>query len=161
MDTILIIVGGMLLIVGFLGGILPVIPGPPVSYIGILALHFTDQYQLSSEILLWDAGLAVFVMLLDFIIPMIGSKQFGASKYGVWGCGIGALLGAIFFPPFGIILGPFFGGVGGELLNGENTQKAIKAGFGAFLGFLAGTFIKLVASGLMIYHFVTALVAGS
>lgn len=161
MDTILIIVGGMLLIVGFLGGILPVIPGPPVSYIGILALHFTDQYQLSSEILLWDAGLAVFVMLLDFIIPMLGSKQFGASKYGVWGCGIGALLGAIFFPPFGIILGPFFGGVGGELLNGENTQKAIKAGFGAFLGFLAGTFIKLVASGLMIYHFVTALVAGS
>ena len=151
----------MLLIVGFLGGILPVIPGPPVSYIGILALHFTDQYQLSSEILLWDAGLAVFVMLLDFIIPMLGSKQFGASKYGVWGCGIGALLGAIFFPPFGIILGPFFGGVGGELLNGENTQKAIKAGFGAFLGFLAGTFIKLVASGLMIYHFVTALVAGS
>jgi uncharacterized protein YqgC (DUF456 family) len=161
LDTILIIVGGMLLIVGFLGGILPVIPGPPVSYIGILALHFTDQYQLSSEILLWDAGLAVFVMLLDFIIPMLGSSQFGASKYGVWGCGIGALLGAIFFPPFGIILGPFFGGVGGELLNGENTQKAIKAGFGAFLGFLAGTFIKLVASGLMIYHFVTALVAGS
>ncbi len=161
MDTVLIIVGGILLIVGFLGGILPVIPGPPVSYIGILALHFTDQYQLSDEVLLWDAGLAVVVMLLDFIIPMIGSKQFGASKYGVWGCGIGALLGAIFFPPLGIILGPFFGGIVGELINGEEMQKAIRAGFGAFLGFLAGTLIKLVASGLMIYHYVTAIVAGS
>jgi uncharacterized protein YqgC (DUF456 family) len=161
LDTILIIVGGILLIIGFLGGILPVIPGPPVSYLGILSLHFTDQYHLSNEVLLWDAGLAVFVMLLDFIIPMIGSKHFGASKYGVWGCGIGALLGAIFFPPFGIILGPFVGGVAGELINGEAMQKAIRAGFGAFLGFLAGTFIKLVASGLMIYHYVAAIVAGS
>lgn len=154
-------IGGILLVIGFLGGILPVLPGPPVSYLGLLALHFTAQYELSTEILLLDAGLAAFVMLLDVIIPMIGSKQFGASKYGVWGCGIGAVVGAILFPPFGIVLGPFLGGIAGEMVKGAEPNKALKAGFGAFLGFLAGTFIKLVASGLMIYHFIDTLVRAS
>lgn len=144
--------------VGFLGGIFPVIPGPPVSYLGLLALHFTEQHALSTEVLLFDATLAALVMILDVVIPMVGSKQFGASKYGVWGCGIGAIAGAILFPPFGIILGPFFGGVIGEIIYGQSRRSALKAGLGAFLGFLAGTFIKLVASALMIYHFIAELI---
>lgn len=160
MDTILIISAGILLVVGFLGGILPVIPGPPVSYLGLLAFHFTDQYELSGQLLLMYAGLAAFVMLLDFVIPIIGSQQFGASKYGIWGCGIGAVAGAILFPPLGIVLGPFLGGVVGELIKGKPGRAAFKAGLGAFLGFLAGTLIKLVVSGMMIYQYVANLLTG-
>ncbi len=160
MDTFLIIGGGILLLIGFLGGILPVIPGPPVSYLGLLALHFTEQYDLSGDLLLMYAGLAAFVMLLDFVIPLIGSRQFGASKYGIWGCGIGAVVGAIFFPPLGILIGPFLGGVIGELIYGKSSKEAFRAGLGAFLGFLAGTVIKLVVSGMMIYHYIVNLISG-
>lgn len=160
MDTFLIIAGGILLLVGFLGGILPVIPGPPVSYLGLLALHFTERYDLSGNLLLMYAGLAAFVMLLDFVIPLIGSRQSGASKYGIWGCGIGAVLGAVFFPPLGILIGPFLGGVIGELVYGKTNREALRAGLGAFLGFLAGTVIKLVVSGMMIYHYVVNLISG-
>jgi hypothetical protein len=81
-------------------------------------------------------------MLLDFVIPLIGSRQFGASKYGIWGCGIGAVLGAVFLPPLGILIGPFLGGVIGELVYGKTNREALRAGLGAFLGFLAGTVIS-------------------
>ena len=160
MDTFLIILGGILLITGFLGGILPVLPGPPVSYLGLLALHLTNQYHFSAELLIIYAVLAAGVTLLDYVIPIYGTKKFGASAYGTWGSAIGAIIGAIIFPPLGIIIGPFLGAVAGELIYGKTGNDALKAGIGSFIGFLAGTFIKLVVSGLMIYHYIAELVGG-
>ena len=159
MDTFLIILGGILLLTGFLGGILPVLPGPPVSFLGLSALHLTEQYDFTAKLLIIYAILSGVVVLLDYVIPVYGTKKFGASSYGTWGSGIGAVAG-IFFSPFGIIVGPFLGAVIGELIYGKDGNKAAKAGFGAFLGFLAGTFIKLVVSGLMIYHYIDKLVTG-
>ncbi len=157
MEILLIVLAGILLIIGFLGCILPVIPGVPLSYIGILLLHFSPKVQFSSEFLIGWGIAVIAVQLLDYIIPIWGTKKFGGSKYGVWGSMIGMILG-LFFGPWGIILGPFVGAVIGEMLAGKASNEAIRAGFGAFVGFLLGTISKLVVAGFLIYYYVEAVI---
>lgn len=153
MDYFLIITGAILIIVGIAGCVLPVIPGPPISYVGLLLLHFTDKYQFTNEFLLIWALVTIAVTLLDYYIPIWGAKKFGASKPGVWGSVIGLILGLLFFPPWGIIIGPFIGAVVGELIAGKASGAALKAGLGSFIGFLGGTLLKLIASGMMAWYF--------
>lgn len=153
MDYVLIAIGVLFIISGILGCVLPVLPGPPLSYIGLLFLHFTEKYQFSNRFLIIWAIITVVVYLLDYAIPVWGTKRFGGSKRGIWGSLIGLVIGLFFFPPFGIIIGPFAGAVIGELTAGKNSGAALKSGFGSFIGFLLGTLIKLIASGLMAWHF--------
>lgn len=158
MDYFLIGFGILLMISGILGGILPVLPGPPLSYIGLLLLHFTERYQFSSRFLIIWAAITVLVYLLDYIVPAWGTKRFGGSKRGIWGSILGLLVGLIFFPPFGIIVGPFAGAVIGELSSGKDSHSALKSGFGSFLGFLVGTLLKLITSGMMTWYFFRELI---
>lgn len=157
MDIFLIIVAGILIVVGFLGCILPVIPGVPLSYIGILLLHFTSKVQFSTQFLIIWAVIVIAVQVLDYFIPIWGTKHFGGTKWGTIGSAIGVVVG-LFFGPWGIILGPFAGAVVGELLYGRKTGEALKAGFGSFVGFLTGTIAKLIVSGFLIYYYVEALI---
>lgn len=153
MDYILIGFGVVFIISGLLGCVVPIIPGPPLSYIGILLLHFTEKYQFSSKFLIIWAVITVVVYAIDYLIPIWGTKKFGGSKRGVWGSIIGLCIGLFFFPPFGIIIGPFLGAVIGELTAGKDSGAALKSGFGSFMGFLAGTLLKLIASGMMTWYF--------
>ena len=158
MDYLLITVGIILLIVGILGCVLPMLPGPPMSYFALLLLHFTKGHQFEVKFLVIWAVITTIVVILDYLIPVWGTKKFGGSKQGVWGSVVGLVLGLFVFPPFGIILGPFIGAVIGELVAGKETGAAFKSGFGSFIGFLAGTFVKLIASGLMTWYFVKELI---
>lgn len=158
MDYVLIVLGVVFIVSGILGCVLPVIPGPPLSYVGLLLLHFTERYQFSSRFLLIWAVITVVVYALDYLIPAWGTKKFGGSKRGVWGSIIGLLIGLLFFPPFGIIIGPFLGAVIGELSAGKDSGSALKSGFGSFLGFLAGTLLKLITSGMMTWYFFKELI---
>jgi hypothetical protein len=160
MDYVLIGLGILLMAVGILGCVLPFLPGPPLNYIGLLMLHFTSGYQFSNRFLLIWAMVTVTVFTLDYIIPVWGTKKFGGSKRGIWGSVIGLVAGLFFFPPFGIIIGPFIGAVIGELSAGKDSGTALKAGFGSFVGFVAGTFLKLVASGMMTWYFFRELFLG-
>ncbi len=158
MDYVLIALGILFLIAGILGCVLPVIPGPPLNYIGLLFLHFTEKYQFSNRFLIVWAIITVVVYALDYIIPIWGTKKFGGSKRGVWGSVIGLVVGLFFFPPFGIIIGPFAGAVIGELSSGKDSTSALKSGLGSFLGFLMGTLLKLIASGMMTWYFFKELI---
>jgi uncharacterized protein YqgC (DUF456 family) len=102
-------------------------------------------------------GITVFVALLDYWIPILGTKKFGGTRWGVYGSIAGLVIGLLFFPPFGIILGPLLGALAGELFSGSDHKTAVKAALGSFLGFVAGTLVKVAATAGMIYYYVLAL----
>ncbi|MDA3818585.1 MAG: DUF456 domain-containing protein [Prolixibacteraceae bacterium] len=158
LDIILIVFGILFLVVGFIGCILPVIPGPPISYIGLLLLQFTDKYQFSTDFMIMWAVIAIGVTILDNVIPIWSTKRYGGSKKAIWGSVIGLLVGMFVFPPFGIIIGPFFGAVIGEVFDGKEGMDALRSGFGAFMGFLGGIILKLITSGLITFYFFKELI---
>ena len=154
MDIPLIIIGLLFSLFGILGCLLPAIPGPPLSYIGLLLLHWAPGYQFSTEFLLIMGAVALVVTVLDNFLPALSAKRSGGSKRAVWGSMIGLVVGMFAFPPIGLIVGPFIGAVVGELSTGKESAEAIKSGFSTFLGFLGGVVIKLIASGVMLWYFV-------
>ena len=153
MDIVLIIIGIILLLIGFVGCIIPGIPGPPIAYIGMLIQIFKTENPFTTKFLVIWAFIVVAVSVLDYIVPVIGTKKFGGSKRGIWGSIIGLFVGIFFFPPIGLIIGPFLGAFIAELTGGKETQPALKAGCGSFIGFITGVVLKLVVTGLMTYYF--------
>lgn len=157
MNILLIVIGIVLLIVGLIGSVAPVLPGPPIAYVSLLLLQFTNKQPFSTLFLILMAAVVVIVTVLDYVIPTIGTKKFGGSRYGAWGCIIGTLAGLFMFPPLGIIIMPFVGAFIGEMIYDNNFQNALKAAFGSFLGFLGGTIMKLVVCVVMIVAFMWGL----
>lgn len=147
MDIFLSILGLLLCLIGIVGSFLPVLPGPFTCWLGLVVLHFTEVIPQDWTFLGIALAVALFVWVLDYIVPALGTKRFGGSKYGMIGSSLGLLAGLIFLGPLGIIIGPFAGAFIGEMIkNSEDTSKALKAAFGSFIGFLAGTFIKFIVS---------------
>jgi len=157
MDIVLLVIGFILILVGVLGSFLPVLPGPPISWLGLLLLHLTKAVPDNWWFLGITLVFALLITVMDYVIPAMGTKKFGGSKAGMIGTVIGLLV-AIFFPilgPFGIIIWPFLGALVGELSNKADQKTALKAAFGSFLGFLTGTFMKflitIIYAGLFIW----------
>lgn len=156
MDVILVILGLICSILGLLGSFLPALPGAPLSWIGLLLLYLTDYVENNYWVLGITLLLTIIVSILDYTIPAQGTKKFGGTKYGVWGTNIGLIIG-LFFPPIGFIIGLFVGAFIGELIyNSQDKKGALKAAFGAFLGFLVSSFMKfmLCFSFLILFLFV-------
>ena len=142
MDILLIVLGAVCMLLGLLGCVLPALPGPPVSYVGLLLLHCTDRIQFSLAEMLVLLLLVIVAQVLDYFIPILGSKYSGGTRWGSWGAFVGSVLG-LFFLPAGLFLGPFLGAVAGELLGAADLARALKSGIGALAGFLLGTVLKL------------------
>ena len=155
MDIFLMIAGALCLLTGLAGCVLPMLPGPPLAYAGMLLLHFTDKVQFSTTQLLVWLGIVIVIQVLDYVVPLLGAKYSGSSKWGTRGCLVGTVAG-LFFLPWGIILGPFLGAVIGELLGGRETKEALKSGLGSLVGFLLGTVVKCIACGYFIWQFAAA-----
>lgn len=145
------------MLAGLAGCILPMLPGPPLAWLGMLLLHFTDRVDFSVTELVVSALVVIATLVLDYFTPMIGAKKFGGGKYGNRGCVIGTIVG-MFFLPLGLILGPFLGAVIGELIAGKPFRAALKAGFGSFVGFLFGTLIKLAVCLYFIIRFIMVMI---
>jgi len=161
MDIILIIIGATCVLLGIIGSFLPVLPGPPLAYVGLLLLHFTDRVQFSTHSLLVWLVLVGLTIVADYLLPIFGVKKWKGSNWGNFGCIVGTIIGIFVFPPWGIIVGPFLGATIGELLfAGKKFSEALRAGFGAFMGFLLGLVFKLSVCGFFAYTFVKALIAG-
>ena len=149
LDIILIILGVLCLITGLMGCILPFLPGPPVAYLGLVLLHFTDKVQYTTTQLIVWLLIVLVVQVLDYFTPMLGSKYSGGSRWGNWGCIIGTLIGLLFLP-WGVIFGPFLGAVIGELLGNKEFSQALRSGVGSLIGFLLGTFLKFVVCAISV-----------
>ena len=157
MDIVLIILGLLLIIAGIIGCFLPLLPGPPVAYVGLLLLQFTSKAPFSTGFLLLWAGITILVTLIDYWFPIYGTKRLGGTNMGVNGATAGLLIGLFFFPPWGMIIGPFLGALGGEIIGGQNSGRAFRSALGSFAGFLAGTFMKLAVTLFMAYYFIKAI----
>lgn len=152
MVTILCIAGIILLMGGIAGCFLPVLPGPPLCFLALLIQNVNETPPFEKQFLWIWGGIAVTVTALDYVIPMYSTKKFGGSKFGIWGCGIG-LLGGIWLGPIGIIIGPLVGAFAGELINNLNPSRAFRSAMGSFIGFLAGTLLKLAVCLAMCGYF--------
>jgi uncharacterized protein YqgC (DUF456 family) len=157
MDITLAVIGTVLVLIGFLGSILPIIPGPPISWAGLLLLKWTDfvvdhgqAYENALWILLF---FVILVTILDYVVPIMGTKKYGGSKRGVWGATIGVVVG-LFFGPLGIIIGPFLGAYIGEITTGKKEKEALRAAWGSFVGFLLGVGLKLMVCGTILFFFI-------
>ncbi len=157
LDYALISFGAILIVAGVVGSLLPVIPGPPLSYGGLLLLQFSSKNPFSTTFLVTYALLTILVLILDYLIPIYGTKRLEGSKYGVRGSTAGMVLGLIFFFPIGIIIGPMIGAFSGEMISGKTTKQAFKSAIGSFLGFLAGASIKFILCISMAFYFITTL----
>lgn len=153
MDTFLQVMGVLLIGGGIVGSVVPFLPGPPLAYVGLLLQQLRSEPPYTVKFLLIWAGIIIVVSVLDYIIPLYGTRRFGGTKYGMWGCAVGLLAG-IFFPPWGIIAGPFVGAFVGEMIANKQSDRALQAAIGSFIGFLFGTLLKLITCFVMGWYLI-------
>jgi uncharacterized protein len=159
MTTTLIIISSLCLILGFFGSILPALPGPSLSYLALVILQFslaTPPFSLGFLIVM--GVITLVVMSLDYILPLLGARWYGASKYGIIGALIGMIIGMIFFPPFGMIAGILIGAICGELIIGRHYSQALRSGLASFIVSLSLMFVKFFYALLLTFFFVKALI---
>jgi len=146
-DIFLTLLGFVFVCLGLAGSFLPILPGPLTGWIGLFVLYLSKSIPLNWTFLGITLSIALLIFFLDYIIPAIGTKKFGGTKYGIIGTSLGLIIGILAPIPFGIIIGPFVGAFIGEMINDSTNQnKALKAAFGSFLGLLTSTFIKFTIS---------------
>lgn len=158
MDLFLVCLSGFFILLGIVGSFLPVIPGPLTAWAGLLILSYVSGITLSLQFLILSFSIALFIFLLDILIPILGAKKFGGGKGSTYGASIGLIIGILFLGPFGILIGPFLGAFFGELIaNQKNKKGALKAAFGALIGFLSGVFLKFIVGLAFGFYYLQSL----
>ncbi|HUX54435.1 MAG TPA: DUF456 domain-containing protein [Williamwhitmania sp.] len=151
MDYLLASLAIILALIGLLGCLLPVIPGPPISFAAILLMQATRLGELTKSTIFILGAVTITVTIMDYIIPAWTTKKFGGSKRGAIGATLGLAVGILLLPPIGAVIGPFIGAFIGEITGGATNIKATKAAIGSFAGFVLGTGVKIATSGFMLY----------
>jgi uncharacterized protein YqgC (DUF456 family) len=153
MEIALAVVGIFILLLGFIGCFVPVLPGPPLAYISLVLLQLGPEIPFSLNFMLITGAIVVAVTLLDYIVPALGTRKWGGSRFGMFGALIGIVLGLFVFPPFGFLIFPLLGAMAGEILNGADTNKALKSAFGTLIGLVFGTVMKLSVTVYIAFYF--------
>lgn len=157
MDLVLVILALGCGLTGIAGAFLPVLPGPPLSLVGLFLMQWSGYAHYSTTFLVVFTCFTLFVTLMDYIAPVWMTNKFGGSKSATNGSILGLLAGFFFFPPFGMIIGPFVGAFLGEMIENKNTAHALKIAFLSFLAFLVSTGLKLILSCIMLFYMISSL----
>jgi hypothetical protein len=140
----------VLIAAGVAGLALPMLPGAPLLFGGLLLAAWAEDFAYVGTGGIITLGiLAALTYAVDIIAAVLGAKKFGASKQAIIGAAIGTLVG-LFFGFVGILLGPFLGAVIGELMVRKRLAEAGKSGLGTTLGLIVGTAAKLALAFMMI-----------
>ena len=153
MDFLLISISVVLVLLGIVGSIVPIIPGPPITFCGLFLVHFSSNSPFTAKLLIVFGALAILSAVIDNVLPIYATKKFNGSKKGVWGSAIGLIFGLFFFPPFGILIGPMVGAFIGEIADGKSANNSVKPAFGSLVGFLSSIFLRFGLSVVMAYFF--------
>lgn len=152
MEIFIAVIGALLVIIGLLGTFIPMLPGTPVSYAGLLLLLLIPDCTLTWKFFLVWGIIVVVLQILNYFIPIWGVNKFGGTKYGQWGSVLGVIVG-LFAGPLGIIVGPFVGAVIGELIAGTNFSDSLRAGFGSFLGTFIGMVLGIIVAAILMFYY--------
>lgn len=159
MDYVLVILAVVLVLAGIVGSIVPALPGPPLSYVGLLLMNFTRWGDFSTQFIVIWALVTVAITVIDLYLPIYMTKRFGGSRYATVGTAIGTVAGLFLIPPFGILIFPFLGALAGELVHdSSNGPKALRVAFGSWVAFLTGTGAKLLVACMMAFFALKAVV---
>lgn len=151
------ILGGLLLLVGIAGIVLPALPGVPLMFAGMLMVAWAGNFSLLGPGMLVVLGvLTLLSVILDLLAGLIGAQRVGASRLALIGAAIGTVVG-LFFGLIGVLLGPFIGAFLGELAYSRKSTLATRVGIGTWIGLLLGTIAKIGIAFLMLGVFVLAL----
>ncbi|MDO4190238.1 MAG: DUF456 domain-containing protein [Bacteroidales bacterium] len=148
----------VLLIVGLIGVFVPMLPGPPIAYLGMLVLQFSSLADFSVNTLIGLGVAVVVITLIDYFFPMLATKQSGGGKWSVWGCLIGMLCG-MFLPLFNSIVGALLGAIVGQFIESRKLGESLLVGFKAFLSVMFGIILKLIVCLWVVYDCVVAVLA--
>ena len=151
METLLITGAIICAIIGLAGSILPALPGAPLSFAGLVLLCFCDGADISSTSIWVSAILLAIVSVLDYVAPIWLTNASGGSKQATRGSLAGLIAGLFFFPPWGLVIGPFIGAFVGELMTHATTGKALKVAMMSFVGFVLTTGMKIIYSGVLLF----------
>ena len=154
MNTLLIILAFVCLLASIVCVFTPVPPAVPVAWGGLLLARLGGA-AISTPMLVWAAVIGVLLMVLDYVIPLLTTKQFGGTKWGVWGCTIGLVLAVVGLPfgptgLVGVIFWPFVGAFVGEFIKQHDLGPAFKAAFGSFIGIMTGSLAKVLYSLVLV-----------
>jgi len=156
MDTMLII-GLVFMVLGVVGSVVPVMPGPILSFVG-LALLYAGKPDSISVFSLAIFGLVMALLIVaDYVAPILGAKFSGASRKGLFGAVVGCFVGIVFFPPIGMFLGAFVGAIIGEMADGKESAQAVKAGIGTLIGSLFMIILQTVFAIFSTVYFLVKL----
>ena len=159
MTILIIIFSIILLILGVIGSILPIVPGPPLSFVGLLLLHLFTPFVMQEDYLFLFGIAAAMITFLDYWLQVYSVKLFGGGKASTIGVIIGILVGVFIFPPVGVLLGPFLGAYIGAIVESDfDLAKSFKIAFGSLIGFLGGTILKFVYSIVVIWQYLDFLI---
>lgn len=163
MFYVLMVLGILLVLVGLVGSVVPGIAGPPFSYAGLLLVSFMEGVEHSVWFLVVMAIIGAIAFVLDYVVPVWGTKKFGGTKQGMWGSTIGLVAGLVLttfcnFAFIAILAGPFFGAYIGERIAKTPNKLAWRSALGSLVGFLIGTSVKLVYAFACIFFVVRDLI---
>lgn len=146
MEILLLVLSVICCLLGFVGCVLPILPGPPLAYAAMWLLHWSGYGHFSTtEFIVWG-GVMVVVMILDIMLAPWMTRRFGGSNAGTWGSIVGLIVGMFLPWPVGPVLGPFLGAFAGEMLvSKKDSGSAMHAALGSFLSFFVGTGLKMLA----------------
>jgi len=160
MEVLLAVIAVIFGVVGIIGSVAPILPGPPLSWLGVLLMYVRNKYcdagdDVSLTILFVLLGVTIVVSVLDYVVPAWFTKVTGGSKYAAWGTTIGLLVGLIFPLPIGMITCSLLCAFIGELVfAGKDAFTSLKSSIGAFFGFLFSTGLKLITCAVMLYYII-------
>lgn len=151
------LLGGVLILVGLAGTILPALPGVPVVFAGMWLAAWAGGYsRIGAWTVIWLGVLAGLAVLLDLVAGVLGARRVAATPAALWGAAVGTVVG-LFFGLAGVLLGPFLGAVAGELRSGASVTRSTHVGVATWTGLLFGTLAKLALSFTMLGVFTGAL----
>jgi uncharacterized protein YqgC (DUF456 family) len=145
-----------LVLIGFIGILMPALPGHVLIFAGLLLAAWADHFTRVGGWTLTTIGMvATASYAVDFVAAAIGVKRLGASRRAMTGAALGTLAGLVFGLP-GIIIGPFVGALVGELTLHREWKRAGRAGVAAWIGFAIGIAVKVALAFVMVGMFAAA-----